>query len=82
MYIYPKAAGSATLERRFKYSFMGMPICKQVFWCILGVNERTMRAWKHEDHDRLGWGDVAIFPGSAARGPCCAWLIRISLPVS
>ena len=29
--IYPKAAGSATLERRFKYSVMGIPICKQTF---------------------------------------------------
>ena len=44
--IFTKAAGSATLERHFKYSFMGIPICKQTFWCILGVNERTMRALK------------------------------------
>ena len=44
--IFPKAAGSATLERRFKYSVMGIPICKQAFWCIHGVNERTMRALK------------------------------------
>ena len=44
--IYPKAAGSATLERRFKYSVMGIPICKQASWCIHGVNERTMRALK------------------------------------
>ena len=44
--IYPKAAGIATLERRFKYSFMGIPFCKQAFWCILGVNERTMHALK------------------------------------
>ena len=44
--IYPQAAGSATLERRFKYSVMGIPICKQAFWCIHGVNERTVRALK------------------------------------
>ena len=44
--IYPKAAGSATLERCFKYSVMGIPICKQAFWCIHGVNEHTMRALK------------------------------------
>ena len=46
MSIYPKAAGSVTLERRFKYSFMGIPICKQAFWCIHGVNDCTMRALK------------------------------------
>ena len=44
--IYPKAAGSAMLERRFKYSVMGIPIYKQAIWCIHGVNERTMRALK------------------------------------
>ena len=27
--IYPKAAGIATLEQRFKYSVMEIPICKQ-----------------------------------------------------
>ena len=43
---YPQAAGSATLERHFKCSVMGIPICKQAFWCIHGVNERTMRALK------------------------------------
>ena len=32
------------LERRLKYFVMGIPICKQAFWCIHGVNERTMRA--------------------------------------
>ena len=44
--IYAKVAGSATLERHFKYSVMGIPIFKQAFWCIHGVNERTMHALK------------------------------------
>ena len=45
-FIYPKAAGRAMLGRRFKYSVMGIPICKHAFWCIHGVNERTLRALK------------------------------------
>ena len=54
--IYPKAAGSATLERHFKYSCIGIPIFRQAFWCILGVNERTMRTLKKlaaEGTDRI-----------------------------
>ena len=44
--IYPKATEGATLEPRFKYSVMGVTICKRGFWDIHGVNERTMRALK------------------------------------
>ena len=65
MSIYPKAAGSAMLERRFKYSFMGIPICKQAFWCILGVNDCTMRALKKlaaEGTARIAHGNLQRTP--------------------
>ena len=65
MYIYPKAAGSATLERRFKYSYLGMPICKQAFRYILGVNERTMRALK----ELAAEGTARIVHGNLQRTP-------------
>ena len=63
--IYPKPAGRVKLERHFKYSVKGIPICKQAFWCILGVNERTMRGLKKLAAE----GTARIVHGNLQRTP-------------
>ena len=63
--IYPKAAEGATLERRFKYSVMGITICKRAFWDIHGVNERTMKALKK----LAAAGTARIVHGNIQRSP-------------